>query len=275
MTPSQQKVAQYLGDAHASERALVRVLQSQIAMTPEGVYRSALETHLVETRDHAARISARLGGLGHGPSALGAAVGLVESVVGQALALGKTPVDLLRGSGGEEKVLKNAKDACATEALEIATYTTLGRLARSVGDERTAVLADSILADEVAMLERIMLALPALTDAVVAADVRGRGSYDVRSAGAVEAVRQAGDATLAKARETSRAPRRTARDAPTASTPEPDEPWPGYAGLTAAEIKAVLAEGDAERGARVRAYEREHKNRSSVLRAAGRQHSQV
>jgi hypothetical protein len=40
-----------------------------------------------------------------------AGAGLVESVVGPALALGKTPLDLLRGSGGEEKVLKNAKDA--------------------------------------------------------------------------------------------------------------------------------------------------------------------
>ena len=55
--------------------------------------------------------------------------------IGQALALGKTPLDLLRGSGGEEKVLKNAKDACATEALEIATYTAIERLARAVDDD--------------------------------------------------------------------------------------------------------------------------------------------
>jgi ferritin-like metal-binding protein YciE len=258
MTTSQQKIAQYLAEAHASERALVRVLQSQIAMTPRGEYRSALEAHLAETRDHAARISARLGGLGHGPSVVGSALGLAESIVGQALALGKTPLDLLRGSGGEEKVLKNAKDACATEALEIATYTALGRLARDVGDERTASLADSILAQEVAMLERIMLLLPALTDAVVDADVHGRGTYDVRTTGGAEAVRQSSTAT-----------------APAAPEPAGDEPWPGYDGLTAAEVKAVLAEGDTERGQRVRAYEREHKNRSSVLLAASRQHSRV
>src|SRR4051794_32178409 len=36
----QQKVVQYLNEAHASEQALVRVLQSQIAMTPRGSYRS-------------------------------------------------------------------------------------------------------------------------------------------------------------------------------------------------------------------------------------------
>src|SRR6478752_5506187 len=113
-----QKVLQYLNEAHAHEHALVRVLQSQIAMTPRGSYRSALEKHLEETRDHADR------------------VGLVETAIGQALALGKTPFDLLRGTGGEEKVLKNAKDASATEALEIATYTALERLADRAGDEQ-------------------------------------------------------------------------------------------------------------------------------------------
>jgi hypothetical protein len=38
----QQKIVQYLNEAHATERALVRVLQSQIAMTPRGSYRTAL-----------------------------------------------------------------------------------------------------------------------------------------------------------------------------------------------------------------------------------------
>ena len=75
---------------------------------------------------------------GQGGNPLTAAVGVVESVVGQALALGKTPFDLLRGSGGEEKVLKNAKDAYASEALEIATYTAIERLAQAVGDDETA-----------------------------------------------------------------------------------------------------------------------------------------
>ena len=37
---SQQKVVQYLNEARASEHALMRVLQSQIAMTPRGSYRS-------------------------------------------------------------------------------------------------------------------------------------------------------------------------------------------------------------------------------------------
>ena len=80
----------------------------------------------------------RLEELGEGSNPVQAVIGFWEDVIGQTLALSKAPLDLLRGSGGEEKVLKNAKDACATEALEIATYTAIERLARSVGDQETA-----------------------------------------------------------------------------------------------------------------------------------------
>ena len=69
----------------------------------------------------------------------------------------------LRGSGGHEKVLKNAKDAAATEALEIATYTSIERLAKVAGDDKTAQLAASILADEEKMLARILREIPQLT----------------------------------------------------------------------------------------------------------------
>jgi ferritin-like metal-binding protein YciE len=167
MNASQKKVVQYLGEAQATEDALVRVLQSQIAMTPRGAYRTALEQHLRQTRDHADRVAQRRSELGQDGNPLTAAVGVVGSVVGQALALGKTPFDLLRGSGGEEKILKNAKDAYASEALEIATYTAIERLARSVGDDQTAERAASIRADEEKMLDRVLREIPKLTDAVV------------------------------------------------------------------------------------------------------------
>jgi ferritin-like metal-binding protein YciE len=165
-----QKLIQYLDEAHATEAGLVRVLQSQIAMTPRGSYRTALERHLRETRDHARRIEARLGELDHGFNPIQAGIGLAETVVGQALAVGKLPLDLLRGHGGAEKVLKNAKDAAATEALEIATYAAIERLASAVGDDETAELARSIRADEERMLARVLDEIPKLTDAVAEAE---------------------------------------------------------------------------------------------------------
>ena len=98
MDKTEQKIVQYLSEAHATEKALVTVLQSQIAMTPGGSYRDGLESHLRETREHATRVQRRLDELGQGSSPIQAGVGLVQSVVGQALALGKTPLDLVRGT---------------------------------------------------------------------------------------------------------------------------------------------------------------------------------
>ena len=241
MTRSNQKIVQYLDEAHASEVGLVRVLQSQIAMTPRGTYRTALEHHLGETRDHARRIEARLGELGHGGNPIQAGIGVAETVFAQGLAVGKTPFDLLRGSGGEEKVLKNAKDAAATEALEIATYTAIERLARDVGDEETARLAASIRATRSGCSTRVLEEIPKLTDAVVGSDVRGRGSYDVAKTGAADAPGQprarpprrrsgrparrgAPRAMSRGAATTSRPSTRSARSS-TRPTTRPSRPW--------------------------------------------------
>ena len=336
MSQSKQKVIQYLNEAHATEVGLTRVLQSQIAMTPRGSYRNGLEKHLRETRDHAERVQGRLSDLGFGNNPLQVVVGAAEGVLGQALALAKTPLDLIRGSGGEEKVLKNAKDACATEALEIATYTALERLARSVGDSATAELATSIRADEQRMLDAILREIPKLTEAVVAADVEGNGSYDLSETGAADAVRVAGVAAKETAKAGSAKAKRSARQArkvPGVAQVEGqakgavaseedlaiarydkltadeivgklgelsqidlakvdsferrhqnrttiltkitslrgDEPWPGYDELSVAEVESVLGEGDDERAKDVRSYERAHKNRAGVLKAAERE----
>ena len=50
-----------------------------------------------------------------------------------------------------------------------------------------------------------------------------------------------------------------------------DEPWAGYDELTGAEVVAVLSEGDDDRAAQVRSYERSHKDRAGVLKAAERE----
>jgi ferritin-like metal-binding protein YciE len=304
MPSPQQKILQYLNEAHATELALTRVLQSQIAMTPRGSYRSALETHLSETRDHGDRVARRLTALDQRANPLQTIVGLAETVVGQFLALSKTPLDLLRGSGGEEKVLKNAKDTAATEALEIATYTALERVAQAVGDDETATLAASIRADEEKMLERVLREVPTLADAVVRADVEGDRSYNLATTGAVEAIKRTGPAPsrddLAIARYdsltadeiTSRLPgltqielvmieayERRGQDRTTIldriDTLRGDEPWPGYDELSAADIQSALAAGAEDRVEQVRSYERAHKNRSGVVSAAERQHSNV
>jgi ferritin-like metal-binding protein YciE len=264
MNAAQQKVVQYLHEAHASEQALTRVLQSQIAMTHRGSYRSGLEAHLDETREHAERVARRLDELGHGSNPLMMVVGLAETAFGQVLALGKTPFDLLRGSGGEEKVLKNAKDACATEALEIATYTAIERLARAVGDEETAALARSILADEEQMLERVRREIPKLVDAVIGADVEGDGSYDIGTTGAAETVKR----TARQARKVPGVARAEGTVKGVVAT-ERDLAIKRYDKLTADGIIGRLAELSQIDLAKVDAYERKHENRATITARIG------
>ncbi len=282
MSQSEQKVVQYLNEAHATEAGLIRVLQSQIAMTPSGSYRSGLEKHLTQTRDHADRVQKRLGDLGYGRNPLQVGAGAAGGAIGQVLALAKTPLDLVRGSGGEEKVLKNAKDACATEALEIATYTALERLARSVGDATTASLAASIRADEQKMLDRILNEIPKLTDAVVRAEVEGNGSYDVSETGAADTVRDAGKAAKKAARGGSAQAKRSARQARKvpgvaqaegqvkgAVASEGDLAIARYDKLTAEEIVSKLSDLSQIDLAKVDSYERKNQNRTTILDKIG------
>ncbi len=278
MTKQQeQKIVQYLNEAHGAESTLVRQLQAQIAMTPSGQYRDGLETHLGETRRHAARIQRRLSELDQGGNPIQVGLGLVQTVIGQALALSKTPLDLVRGSGGEEKVLKNAKDSCAAEAQEIATYTSLARLARIAGDTGTERLANSVLGDEQRMLDRLLKELPRLTDAVARAEFDGDGSYDVTETGAADAVREVGKTAKRTARQSTTRAKRSARQARKvpgvaraegtvkgAMASESDLAISSYDSLSVDEVLGKLTELSQVDLAKVNAYERKNQNRSTV-----------
>jgi ferritin-like metal-binding protein YciE len=280
MSQSARKIVQYLGEAHAAEAGLTRTLQAQIAVTPSGNFRNLLEKHLGETKRHADRVRTRLDQLGGdgGFNPMSVGIGVAETVLSQVLAIGKTPFDLIRGSGGEEKVLKNAKDACAAEALEIATYTALVRLADTAGDDQTAKLATSILREEEHMLERLLAEIPRLTDAVADAAFRGDPSYDITKTGAADAVRSAARTVKGTVetgvKETKRGARQ-ARKVPGvarvegevkgAFADESDLPIKGYDDLTAAEITDQLAGLSQIDIAKVDAYERKNQNRTTVL----------
>ena len=277
MSQSTQKVVQYLAEAHANEMGLLRVLQAQIAITPRGSYRAGLEKHLDETGDHAERVQKRLGELGRGQNPLLTGIGFTESMLNQTLAFWKAPLELLRGSGAEEKVLKNAKDLCTTEALEIATYTALERVAKAVGDDTTARLAASIRSDEEKMLERVLREIPKLADAVVEAEVNGKSSYDVTKTGAADALRDSAEQATQTARQSGAMARETvgqARRVPAAVAQaaaqtrrggsENGVAIAGYDELTAEGIAAKLPALSQSELAKLDVYERQHDNRATV-----------
>jgi ferritin-like metal-binding protein YciE len=274
----QKKIVQYLNEAHSAEQGLARTLQAQIAMTPGGRHRNGLEAHLERTRSHARKLRTRVQELDGSGNPLQFGIGLLQSVVGQALALSQAPFELVRGSGGEEKVLKNAKDACASEALEIATYTAIERLARSVGDSETAALAAGIREDEQKMFDRLLAEIPKLTDAVVESEIHDKPSYEVTETGAADTLRSAGETVKENARRVQTSAKRTARGARKvpgvaqlegelkgAVASEEDLALSDYDQLSAAEISERLAGVSQIDLAKIDAYERRHEGRTTIL----------
>ena len=236
---SAQKTIQYLNEAHATEQALTRTLQAHVAMTPRGGYRTDLERHLRETKSHATSLQQRLEELGDSRSAVVAGVGVLQGLLGQALALGKGPFDLLRGASGDEKLLKNAKDESATEALEIATYRALEHFARRTGDTKTARLAASIRKDEERMLAALQERITTLVDNVIRSELKDEPAYDLAKTGAGEAVRGAGRKAEGTAKQTARKAGSQAR-----STARQARKVPGVAQAEGELKGAVAAEQD-------------------------------
>jgi ferritin-like metal-binding protein YciE len=153
----------YLDEAHAMETALVTNLSAHIALTTDPDYRALLERHLEETRAQVRNIERRRKVVGRGRrNPIAAGFGLARDIAGQALVLTKGPLDVLRTADQHERMLKNVRDECATEALEIATYDVLETVAKAAGDNPTAKLAadhreqeERMLADLRAMIARL------------------------------------------------------------------------------------------------------------------------
>jgi len=256
-------VLQYLQEAHATEQALASTLTAHISMTPRGSYRSLLERHLTETQQQDRAIGRRIREIGNDRGVLSAAYGLAQSIVGQVLVLTKGPVDMLRGASGEEKLLKNAKDEAATEALEIATYDALEELALAIGDETTAKLAARHRAQEERMLEQLRRHIPKLTHAVVQARAGGRPSYDWETTGAADGVRKAARTAQRKASSGGRKAQSRSRSAKRDAAPLSD-----YDSLTASQVVAKLTDFTQEQLAQTVAYERANRNRATVVERA-------
>jgi len=63
---------------------------------------------------------------------------------------------------------------------------------------------------------------------------------------------------------------RTARRSPTIAKLTGDEPWSGYDELSAEAVGKAIGGGDKKSAKKVRAYERDHKDRSGVIEATDR-----
>jgi ferritin-like metal-binding protein YciE len=185
-----QKLIQYLSEMFGNEKRLETALEAHIAMTTHAKYKQRLRQHLSETKRHAREVQRRIKQLGgqatvapSAPSALTDFAGAVLSGAHKAAALAEGPLHALRGTGEEEKQLKNAKTEYAEEAQEIGAYTAIGALAQAVGDKDTARLAREILRDERRMFSFLEKEIVRLTNAVTKAEIPAAERKVTRSTG--------------------------------------------------------------------------------------------
>lgn len=158
------KLVQYLSEAYGKERELEMALQAHIAMTPKGSYQKRLKQHLKETKNHAKQVERRIKKLGGGGQTL-------QGAVGKLTAAAKGPLHAIRGTGEQEKMLKNAKTEYFNEHEEIATYLAIETLAEKVRDSETAKLARTIRREEERMANFLQGQIKQLTGAVVKEDI--------------------------------------------------------------------------------------------------------
>ena len=193
------KLVQYLNEAYGKEKELETSLEAHIAMTTKAPYRKRLKQHLKETKSHAKQLERRIKKLGGGGHA-------IQTVVGKATAAAKGPLHMVRGSGEQEKMLKNAKTEYFNEHEEISTYLAIETFAERVSDRETAQLARGIRREEERMAKFLEGQIKSLSGAVASAEVP---AAQRRPAKAVSSKRARPAAKKAKA-STSRKPKASA-----------------------------------------------------------------
>lgn len=140
----QQKLIDYIEDAHALEQNVSRMLDSMISTTDDPEITEMLRHHKEETERQEHRLRERLDALGAGTSTRKEAQTI-------ATALMKGAADQVRG----DQAGKNARDGYVTEHMEIAAYQLLERLAERAGDRETAEVARQNRAEEEEMARKI------------------------------------------------------------------------------------------------------------------------
>jgi ferritin-like metal-binding protein YciE len=179
LTTRDAKLVQFLNEAYGKEKQLETALEAHIAMTTRPPYKRRLQEHLKETKGHARAVERRIKQLGGtaeavsvpGPEVISEAATRVQDVAQRGVALAQGPLHAVRGTGEQEKLLKNAKTEFSDEAEEIANYTAIETLAESVGDKETAKMARGIRRQEERMSSFLERLIPQLTRAVAQAEI--------------------------------------------------------------------------------------------------------
>src|SRR3954464_2806518 len=162
----QQQLIKYLADAHSIEEQALQQLQNDPDIPGDPPIASAFEEHLAETERHEALTRERLEALGASPSKV---KDLVMKVGGQGF--------IWFAQSQPDTTVKLVAHGYSYEALELASYELLLRVALQVGDHETARIAREIRDDEQRMRDR----LGTLFDASVETSLKELSDDDLES----------------------------------------------------------------------------------------------
>jgi len=144
-SPFQEKLIDYIEDAHALEQHVKVALDAFISAAPRvPELQDPLRHHREETDQHIERLEGRLAAYGKSPS----------KVKDAGMMLGAGGLGML-SKLRKDNAGKVARDGYTAEHLEIAAYELLERVAMRAGDEETAEVARRNRADEEAMAAKI------------------------------------------------------------------------------------------------------------------------
>ena len=163
MTTTNDRLIQWLRDAHAMEQQAETMLSAQASRLehyPE--LRQRIEQHITETQEQASKLQQCLDRLGSGTSSMKDAAGKMTAT--------------MQGIGGAlagDEVVKGAMAGYTFEHFEISAYAALVAAAEAAGDAQTASVCREILAEEERMAEWLKQHLPTVTAEYLRREERG------------------------------------------------------------------------------------------------------
>src|SRR4051794_2059828 len=191
-TPARDAVlVKYLNEAFGKEKQLEQNLTVLIGRAQNHkTLKKGFQDHLKVTKNQARGLQQRIKALGGkaelapdlpGPDRITEVASTATNLANRAVAMAKGPVQLLRGTGEADNMLRNVRDAFWNEAEEIAHYNVIESVATKLNDKETARLAKQFRREEERMqtfLERELnkLVTQVVRDEVPAAERRNGGT---------------------------------------------------------------------------------------------------
>jgi ferritin-like metal-binding protein YciE len=181
-TPARDAVlVKYLNEAYGKEKQLETNLTALIARAQNHkTLKKGFQDHLKVTKNQARELQRRIKALGGkaeagpdlpGPDAITEAGSAVANVANRAIAAAKGPVQMLRGTGEADNMLRNVRDAYWNEAEEIGHYNVIEQVATKLNDRETVQLAKRFRKEEEKMQSFLERQIKTLAGEVVKEEV--------------------------------------------------------------------------------------------------------